>query len=322
MKKKKELGILGIIIIALSLYLFLYNPDRTSYQVPELPRLTGIDISKIEVSKGGTAVLLEKKDKKWQIVPEGYPADTDKVRKMLDVIEGLTLTALISKSKNYDRYDLDEDKKIIVRVWTGDTLKLEFDVGKAATSYRHTFVKPAGDHCVYHARDNFRDKFDQTGEALRDKTVLSFKQDEINEIHINDGNKTLVFSRKQAHLEDAAKEPVEISPPTEKTGEVWETTDGKKGDKEKLDGLLNTLASLKCKEYTDISAKDNQGKPVYTVRLKGDKEYALSLFDKAGEKEYYPATSSQNNYPFILSKWSADKVIIPLDKIVQKPNNK
>ena len=100
MKKKKELGILGIVIIALSLYLILYNPDRTRYQVPELPHLSGTDISKIEVSKGGTTILLTKKDKNWQIVPEGYLADTDKVRKILDVIEDLTLTALVSKSKN------------------------------------------------------------------------------------------------------------------------------------------------------------------------------------------------------------------------------
>ena len=38
---------------------------------------------------------------------------------MLDVIEELTLTALVSESKNYVRYDLSHDEKITVKAWKG-----------------------------------------------------------------------------------------------------------------------------------------------------------------------------------------------------------
>jgi hypothetical protein len=39
MKIKKEYSILLAVIIALSLYLTLRNPDRTQYQLPEVPEV-------------------------------------------------------------------------------------------------------------------------------------------------------------------------------------------------------------------------------------------------------------------------------------------
>ena len=153
MKIKKEYIILLIIIIALSVYLVMRRGDRTLYELPEMPQVPQKEITRLEITRGKTVIDLTKKDDSWYIAPKEYPADAGKVKNMLDNIEKLTLTALVSESKNYNLYDLSGDAKINVKAWQGDSLKRDIDVGKTASSFRHTFVKTAGDDRVFHAAE-------------------------------------------------------------------------------------------------------------------------------------------------------------------------
>ena len=137
MKFKKEYLILILIIAALSTYLLIRSSDRTRYQLPELGGLKQSDINKIEISKSGNSLILEKRDNQWYIEPAGYLADKTKVKAMLNVFESLALTALVSESKDYNRYDLNAEKRITVKAWQQGTLKRNFDIGKAAPSFRH-----------------------------------------------------------------------------------------------------------------------------------------------------------------------------------------
>jgi len=308
MKLKREYLVLVVIILGLSMYLVLHKRDASHYRLPELPRVMEEEITKIQISKQDTAIVLNKKDNTWQIVPQGYPADANQVKPMLDVIEKFTLTALVSESKNYDRYHLDNDNKIKVKAWTGDTLRREFEMGRAAATSRHTFVKLSDDHRVYHARGNFRNRFDLTVEKLRDKTVLSFEQGEIQEIHLSKGKQSMVFARKQV--------PVEVTPsqeeqanssqaPAEET--MWQTADGKRGDRSQLDRMLTALSKLRCEKYLDDRQKEDLVDPIYTIQLTGMGKYSLSVFEKTDEDaKNYPATSSENDYPFLLPDWQVN----------------
>ena len=100
MKLKKEYFILTAILVALILYLTLHRSNRTHYQLPELAAVPDKQISKIEITKPGRSIVLNKKDDAWSIEPKGYPADLTKVNGMLSVIGKLKLTALVSESKN------------------------------------------------------------------------------------------------------------------------------------------------------------------------------------------------------------------------------
>jgi hypothetical protein len=321
MRVKKEYIVLICVILALSVYLILRNPDSTHYQLPKLSNITTKDVSKIEISTAGTSIVLNKKEDKWHITPEGYAADADKVKGMLDVIKELTVTTLVSESKNYIRYDLGDDKKITVRAWTGGTLTREFEVGKVATSYRHTFVMLADDDRVYHARGNFRGRFDQTIERLRDKTVLSFDQSEIQEIHISKGEEAIVFARKEIPVQVSVSEEADAqSPPPPEVEMVWQTADGKAGDETRLSKLLTTLSNLKCEKYVDDRKKEDFANPICTIRLKGPQEYMLSIFAKSDkEAKNYPAVSSENDYPFLIPKWQADNLMKKPEELLKNP---
>ena len=57
-KLKKEFIILGLIIVALSVYLFQRSGDRTRYTLPEVAALTASEITKIEITRAGQSVAV------------------------------------------------------------------------------------------------------------------------------------------------------------------------------------------------------------------------------------------------------------------------
>jgi hypothetical protein len=250
MKIKKEYIILLVIIIALSVYLVMRRGDRTLYELPEIPQVSQKDITRLQITKGKTIIDLNKKDNSWYIAPKEYPADTDKVKNMLENMEKLTLTALVSESKNYNLYDLSGEAKINVKAWQEDSLKRDIDVGKTASSFRHTFVKRAGDDKVFHARGNFRNTFDTTLGDLRDKTILTFTPSDIQQIQVTQEKQSFMLTRAQLPEKEeppAADKKESTSPPAQKT--VWQNPDGRTGDEAAVNQLLNTLSNLRCETF-------------------------------------------------------------------------
>ncbi|RZB37572.1 MAG: hypothetical protein SRB2_01116 [Desulfobacteraceae bacterium Eth-SRB2] len=319
MKIKKEYFILAGVMVALILYLVLHRSDRTHYKLPDMTKVSGKQISKLEVGKADKTLVLNKKDNTWHIGSKEYPADSAKVKKMLDVIEELNLTALVSESKNYVRYDLTHDKKIAVKAWQGKTLSREFDIGKAATTYQHTFVRLATDPNVYHAIGNFRREFDQTVDELRDKTVLSVTEKDIREITLTKDKKTMILSQKQVSEQEGKKKDKKGK--TSKEPEikiVWQDAEGKKVDKEKVESLLSVLNRMECESYINDVKKDDLKNPTCDVVMKGNKEYSLSVFAKKDkDAKTYPAISSENEYPFLLSDSQVDTIKTKIDELLE-----
>jgi hypothetical protein len=311
MKVKKEYIILALVIIALSAYLVTRTSDRTQYQLPDVPQVAGKEISKLQISRDKDIIFVNKKDAKWYIAPEEFPADGSKVKDMLNAIENLTLTALVSESKNYNLYDLDEDKKINVRAWQGDNLKWDVDLGKTASSFRHTFVKPAGDERVFHARGNIRNNFDLTIDDLRDKLVLSLNPAEIQQFIVIKDQQSLILNKTQAPVvvEDAqAEKRTEAAPEANKP--AWQAADGQPVDEAVVKQILNTISNLRCEKFISDRRKDDFTSPLFTLRLKGGQEYRLSIFSKTAEKDTnYPAVSTGSDSAFLLSESQIDRIM-------------
>ncbi len=323
MKLKKEYIILAVIIIALSVYLYKRSSDRTLYELPNIPTLAQKDITKLQITKGQTIIVLNRKDDKWYIEPQEYPADSQKVKELLNAVENLTLTALVSESKNYNLYDLDEAQKINVKVWQGDNLKLDMDVGKTASSFRHTFVRPAGEERVFHAQGNLKNNFDVSLDSLRDKAVLTFKPIDIQQIQISKDKQSLAFNRTQVPVEvkapgAAAEKKTEESAPTQKL--VWLAADGQPADEAALNQWLGTLGSLRCEKFIDNRQKEDFSGPLFTLQLKGAVEHSLSIFPKIEEQDKnFPAVSSGSKYPFLLSGSQVEGIMKDPSAFLKKP---
>lgn len=322
MKGKKEYIILAAIIVTVVAYLVLRQTDRSTYQLPALSKVPKEEISKIEITGPEKSFVVNRKGDDWLIAPKGYPADPEKIDRMLDIVSELELTAMVSESKNDQRYDLNPEKRIQVKTWADKDVKREFDVGKTADTFRHTFVKIAGDDRIFHAENNFRDRFETTVETLRDKTVLAFKTDEIGSFKITKDGKTTEFKKKEKVREEKEQTKDE-SPNPEKKIYQWVTTDGQIADSNKIKSFLSTLSSLKCKNYLNDGTKDNLKDPVISITLSGTKEHQLSVYahgKKEDDEPPWPAQSSENNYPFLLADFKAKDIVKdPGDLMPDKP---
>jgi len=344
---KKEFIILGVVIVLLLGFLLFRSANKMHYQVPELKPLAVENFDKIEIIKPGLTITISKTDDKWLIAPNNYPTAGDKIEKITGTVAKLSITELISKFKDYERYDLGAEKAIHVKVYQKDQVVRDFFIGKRAPTYGHTFVRLDGDDNVYYALEAFDSNFNVKIDDLRDKTVMQLDQNEISELEIEKEGEKLLFTRQvkttpppavepgtKESSEPKAEEPkVETTPPaTSQPEEInWVTAEGKKGKKATVDSLLGQFAQLSCQEYIEAkTAEDFKDQtPIFTLRLKGAKEYTLKIFAKEEEKKegeekgmgggMYPAISSENPYPFMLSSYKAEDIMKKPGELLDEP---
>ncbi len=323
MKAKKEYLILVVIIIAAGLYLAFHKKDQTQYQLPEISKIERDAVTRLEITTRGETVSLAKKGEQWLIAPQDYPADGAKVKSMLFALEDMVLTDLVSESKAYARYQLDDNQKITVKVWAGEKQACEFDIGKEAATYQHTFVRLPANPNVYHARGDFRRKFAENAADLRDREVLAFDPDALQKIKVTAGSHTLVLNRGKG-ADEAAPEPDQPSDkPANSTKPAWVQPDGRGVDGGTLDGFLSSINNIKCENYLEDRQKNEFKDPVFEIVLEGKQAYTLSIFKKENEKDtVLPAISSYNAYPFALSNDRLENWQKTIAKLVGKEEKK
>jgi hypothetical protein len=309
-KAKTEYILIGIVIVAMLLYLGLRKPDRINYQLPGLPYIIKADISRIDIVKAGQLIRLEKKDGQWLLQPQGFSGDQVKINAIVDAIFNLSLTALVSESKNYFPYGLDKENEIRVKAYKNERLLREFSVGNTASTYSHTYAKLVNDPRVFHAKGSFRDDFDKKVDDLRDKTVLKFAKDEISAMEINSGAEKILFSKD---VKPVAVNPNQGQPQPQAApapGEMaWLMADGKPGNSTELNGIIAQTSQLTCEQFIAGKTKDDFKDPIYTVVLKGRKDFTLSIYPKAEKETSYAAVSSEGPYPFLLSTYTAESIM-------------
>jgi hypothetical protein len=159
---------------------------------------------------------------------------------------------------------------------------------------------------------------------LRDKAVLAFKIKEIGEISITKGKDKMVFSLIQAPKETNDPEKPDISSQKSKPLKIiWQNAAGKKASNSKINRLLTTLSDLNCQKYISDRNKNKFTDPVYTLLLKGSKEYKLSIFEKLDtDNKDYPAISSENSYPFILSDSQVKSIMEDPGELLESKDKK
>ncbi|MDX2447486.1 MAG: DUF4340 domain-containing protein [Desulfobacterales bacterium] len=310
MKIRKEAIILGIVIVVLSLYLIFNKSDRSLYELPELKPVPVSIISKMTIDSSDNSIVFIRKAGAWVVNEEAYPGDETSIKRVADIVSDLTLTTLISESKNYGRYDLDPDHKITVKAWEGDKLVREFDVGKSASGHRHTFVKLAGDHRVYQAKDSFRKKVQEKADMFRYKTVMSFNPDQIERVQVLKKDKQHIYVKEKTPQASSETAAVGGKNGMDTAKSLWKNAAGEVVTENNLNKLIGEMSSLKCSAFIYDRQKADFNNPITTISFKGDEENTLQIFERfEKDASNYPAVSSQNDYPFYIPKWQVDQVI-------------
>ncbi|MDD3643733.1 MAG: DUF4340 domain-containing protein [Candidatus Krumholzibacteria bacterium] len=301
MSIKKEYVGLAAVIVALVLYLVLRDSDRTHYELPALGTIERDGIDRIEIAGAADSLTLARGDDGWTIEPQGYPVATAKIDEMLGAVTGLTPTSLVSESENYRQYDLTDDAKIRVEAAGGGKVLRRFDVGKAASTYRHTFVLLDGDPRVYQARENVRRVFETTVDQLRDRNVFAVDRDAVTGIAVSDSSGTLDLAKTTKTLEPTE----EGAPPVTVT--AWLTADSLEADGAVVDQILGRIVNLQADGFPEEMTKAQLGAPAYTLVATGAAGDTLRLYGERDDKKHL-ASSSRYPFPFLLAEWKVKQI--------------
>jgi hypothetical protein len=318
MKLKKEYLMLLLAIAALCTYLVTRTKDQTHFELPEMDKVESQKINRLEITKGATTIELDKKDDQWTIGPKAYFADGIKVRNMVNAAAGINLTALVSESGNFDRYDLTDSKKINVRAYADKDKLRDFDIGRQAPTHQHTFVKLPDTPNVYHAQGNINATFETTAGELRDKTVLEYPKEEIKTVTISKADRTLTISKKEAARETPATEEKSEADQPEAAEIQWVDAKGTSISTPDVDLVIGDFAKLKCDGFLDDNAKDGLKDPVWTVTLGTDNgKHMLWVYHReTDESTHQPAFSSGSEYAFKLTTNRIDVFEKHIDKLL------
>jgi len=300
MKRKIEYVALVLVIVAVGSYLYFKRTDRVHYDIPRLEEIDARAVTSLEISSWGGSVTLSRRGGEWVLSPSGYPADAQKARKLLHDVAALTLTDLVSDSKNYDRYDLGEKDRITVKAHAGARVLRQFVVGKTAPTSRHTYVMLPGNPSVYQAMDSFREDFQGDGASFRLRKVLGFSMDGITKVSVRAGSAEAAYSRQ-------------VSPDKPGKPAAWVNGSGKEASRPDMDLLVSSLSSLECSGFLDHLEKGGLGAPVAVVTLTGDREHSLSIYPETSGG--VPLTSSGYDSVFTLQDYQLDAIRKAVDKL-------
>ena len=318
MKLKKEYLFLLLAIAALSAYLVMRSKDQTHFELPKIAQVESQKVNRLEITKGDQTIQVNKKDDQWTIGPNAYPADSIKVKNMVNAAAGLNLTALVSESGNYDRYDLTESKKVNVRAYADKDMLRDFDIGRLAPTQQHTFVKLMDNPKVYHAQGNIDTTFDTTVDALREKKVLTYQKEDINSLTISKGDQNLTISKKEVSADNPDLEGEKKEEQSKAAETQWMDSNGTLYAKSDVDRLIGSFAQLKCDDYMEDDAKESLNDPLWTVTLNSDSgKYMLSVFNKENDAStHQPALSSGSDYAFKLNKSRTETYEKHIDRLL------
>ncbi|MBN1697315.1 MAG: DUF4340 domain-containing protein [Spirochaetales bacterium] len=316
---RKEYIVLGIIILALIGVLIMVNISPGNiYSLPGLSKISRDDVDKIvfEIPER-TVTLVKNSANKWEILPGNFPADEQSVDTMLDHLVDTKLEALISEKEVFARYDLDEANRIVAKAYIGEKLVRQINIGKTSNNFSQTYItltddpSEQGDTKIYSANGNMRTVFEKDMNDLRNKKICSFDTSEIKELILEFEGQTMVIT-KQEKQPDVTEEGEQAPPPEE----VWTAnTKEKPIPQNTINDILNTMSDLSCEAFIDDKEKsDMTGQFKYKITARGTKDYVLTIWDQTDDNKY-PAISSENDYPFLLIGWRAQRMMKTFDDV-------
>lgn len=316
---KKEYLILIVLIAGLSAYLLTQQDDRVHYELPVPATIAAKEISRVEISGNGTPLTLTREDKHWTVTEniEGrdarYPADPAAMDRVTDALREVRLSALVSEAGDLVRYDLDPENGLRVQAFAGDKLLRSLVIGKAAPSYNHTYVMLGDGNEVFQADGSFRNDFDKTVDAFRDKAILSFETEKLNRITLTkDGvTRTLALKSKE---ENGEADP-EKSEDAETT---WRFDDGSQADNTAARDLIASLSRLECQSFLpDGKAADlEKSSPVCRIRLENDVNLGLRLYEQENGEAGLAGISTATPYAFTLASYKTEDILSYVDKLL------
>ncbi len=311
-KKNRRIVISFGIIIVLVFFLIISGRDKKSGEIPGIRSFDSAD--EIIIVKRSKTVRLYKKDNKWLVNEQAYPADQAKAESLVKQMKELDITDFISKEPFLAKYELDPEKAVRVTVKDKGKEQRDIFIGKASPTYRSAYVKFEKDPRVFLAEGNLSNDFNKDADDLRDKQIYKFGRDEVVYFELQ-YNGRLSFEKRTEEIEEKSeakdgKGLNEKDKQKEKKKvkvESWICREYRNTaiDKNKIDNFVSSFSSINADSYPPLEKKDVFGL-VCSIKTKVyGKDIDLKIHKK--DKENYLCTSSESPYVFAVREENVKK---------------
>jgi len=279
--KRKELIIIGLLLIAALGYLVLRPSGRIGYSLPQWEPFGSEEVSQVEYTRNGREVTLRKQGEDW-FLEGGKTADLARVNRILSNVGKITVLDLVSQRDNYQRFQLDEASAIVLTLTLEEESRTLY-LGKASAAGGGTYVRFPGQQGVYTVSGDFKSLLPEDGEELRDKGVLRFDKSRISSVSLIRGEEGIMLNKEE---------------------DQW-TSDGTESlDSAMIERTLGTLGQLNCLNYLE---NEPDGTPTLEIILEGDGNNALRVYEETDEG--YVATSSDSADSFVMPKYLVEDLL-------------
>jgi len=263
-----------IILVILALLAFLVERSRTRKLSPHLKRLISEKqtekIDRIIISREGDTSRLIRENDTWYVEILGKKKKTDekKVDRLFGTLDSLRGELVSSSGERYGEYEVDE-KGLRALFLSGDDTVLDIIVGKSGPDFNSSYVRKTDEEGVYLVNRYLRSVFYPNPDRWRDRKIVEFDRDSIEEFSVRKGKKYCRVVREDTLY-------------VVKEGDC---------DTSKIRSFLGTWSRLTAVSFDDTISVAAAGldKPQYIVTLvpvKGE-EVKLTVGKKDDKNRYY-----------------------------------
>jgi hypothetical protein len=256
-----------------------------------------------------TITGVKKGEKQWQISsPAGVEADSDEFEQLVSNIPKIEREDSVAQNAtDLSSFGLkDPPVKVSAKTKDGKTLEILFGAENPKKTF--TYAKLPGGNDVFLTAGNWAKTFTKTVSDVRNKKVLEFEADDIDNLKISEGSKEL--EAQKAGEDWQLKKPIETT-----------------ADKSEISTFTSSIRFARVNSFPDppVDAKTaGLDMPAIKITLHDNKAKAdrTLLIGKTSSTDRYYARDASRDTIFIIDKEIADKARRPLfdwrDKAITK----
>lgn len=289
----------GLLVLQLLIAAGFNLGDSGSNPVTDDQPLAVIDpgaVDSIRIEDGKDSVELARLDDHWQVSSLDFPADSERVSKLLNDLSSLEKGWPVATTEEAaERFKVTEDsfeRRIVLS--QGDKALAELYIG-TSPGFRQVHARLAGNDDIHSVEFNSYDANTGTGDWI-DRAIL---QRDLADITRAELPTATLFRQDDAFVVEGLNEAQETNA-------------------EEAESLLKKVAELKIQSVLGKSL-DNPGKAVDTIKLKLKDEQEVSYeISKPEDEHYYVLKSSDQPFYFKVPTFVLNPILdMEWEKLVQ-----
>jgi hypothetical protein len=299
MNRSTVLLIILFVILAAAAYFLVFTPGdkerETSYKSADLSlKIDSASVVKLTIQGASKFVTMENVSGRWMVTsPINAIADPSAVRQVLSGLMKFQVGSLVSSNpEKQNLFQVDSTgTKLTITERSGKAVSII--AGKMGPTFSEIYFRLPESNDVYLGEGIESWSINKELKEWRDKTIIATSTDSIRTLTYLTDSKEYSFTRDSTN---------------------WQSND-KTVDASAVNQVITSLSTLRAEDFVD-TLMDFQTRPI-TMQFHSTEDVTLKLYPATTDSAKYFITSSLTPQIFVISKWTAQPLLKPIQKPVK-----